>query len=341
MAGHSESTLRSQPRGARFRRLVRALWLPVFCAGALASRAVLQFDVFLGYDWIVPQASWFPVVCEIKNDGPPFVGTVEVDGGRFNQEQTRRAVIELPTGTLKRFVIPVFAAAGTFGSWDVRLLDERGKLRAEQTGLRAKRQIASYAPMVGALARTPGGMPVIRPILPQDAVLQPGSARFLPTVFPDNPVVLEGLDCLYLNSEKALDLKVGQVNALFAWLNGGGHLIVGVEQIADISATPWLRNLLPCALNDIRPVPEHPELQEWLRSATWPAGFAKQPQNQAAAYGQPRYGLRPGASPRRSGAASPIPAPPPIEQPGTPAQPGVSAAEPFRDRWWWRRGTSR
>ena len=331
MAGHSESTLRSQPRGARFRRLVRALWLPAFCAGALASRAALQFDVFLGYDWIVPQASWFPVVCEIKNDGPPFVGTVEVDGGRFNQEQTRRAVIELPTGTLKRFVIPVFAAAGTFGSWDVRLLDERGKLRAEQTGLRAKRQIASYAPMVGALARTPGGMPVIRPILPQDAVLQPGSARFLPTVFPDNPVVLEGLDCLYLNSEKALDLKVGQVNALFAWLNGGGHLIVGVEQIADISATPWLRNLLPCALNDIRPVPEHPELQEWLRSATWPAGFAKQPQNQAAAYGQPRYGLRPGASPRRSGAASPIPAPPPIEQPGTPAQPGVSVTEPFKD----------
>jgi hypothetical protein len=310
---------------------VRALWLPAFCAGALASRAALQFDVFLGYDWIVPQASWFPVVCEIKNDGPPFVGTVEVDGGRFNQEQTRRAVIELPTGTLKRFVIPVFATAGSFGTWDVRLLDERGKLRAEQTSLRAKRQIASYAPLVGALARTPGGMPVIRPILPQDAVLQPGSARFLPTVFPDNPVVLEGLDCLYLNSEKGLDLKVNQVNAMFDWLNGGGHLIVGVEQISDISATPWLRNLLPCALNDIRPVQEHPELQEWLRSATWPAGFAKQPQNQAAAYGQPRYGLRPGASPRRPGAASPIPPPPPVEQSRSQAQPSVSAAEPFKD----------
>ena len=65
--------------------------------------------MFLGYDGIVPQASWFPVVCEIKNDGPAFVGTVELDGGRCNQEQTRRAVVELPTGTLKRFVIPVFS----------------------------------------------------------------------------------------------------------------------------------------------------------------------------------------------------------------------------------------
>ena len=94
------------------------------------------------------------------------------------------------------------------------MLDERGKIRAEQTGLRAKRGISANAPLIGALARTPAGMPVIRPILPQDTVLQPGSARFLPTVFPDNPVVLQGMDCLYLNSEKALDLKVNQVNAI-------------------------------------------------------------------------------------------------------------------------------
>ena len=138
MAGHSNSRFRSQRGVAAFHRLVLALWLPVFCAGALTLRAELQFDVFLGYDGIVPQASWFPVVCEIKNDGPPFVGTVELDGGRFNQEQTRRAVVELPTGTLKRFVIPVFSTTRSFGSWDVRLLDERGKVRAEQTGLQAQ-----------------------------------------------------------------------------------------------------------------------------------------------------------------------------------------------------------
>src|ERR1035441_5557228 len=326
MAGHSNSRFRSHRRVTAFRHLILALWLPMFCGGTLTLRAVLQFDVFLGYDWIVPQASWFPVVCEIKNDGPPFVGTVELDGGRFNQEQNRRAVIELPTGTLKRFVIPVFATAGNLGSWDLRLLDERGKIRAEQTGLRAKRGISANAPLIGALARTPAGMPVIRPILPQDTVLQPGSARFLPTVFPDNPVVLQGMDCLYLNSEKALDLKVNQVNAIFDWLNGGGHLIVGVEQIADISATPWLRSVLPCSLNDIRPVQAHPELQEWLRSATWPTGFVEPPRNQAAAYGQRRYGL-----PRRPGTASQIPPPPQVEQSGPQAQPGVSAAEPFKD----------
>jgi hypothetical protein len=293
----------------------------------LTSRAALQFDVFLGYDGIVPQASWFPVVCEIKNDGPAFVGTVELDGGRFNQDQTRRAVVELPTGTLKRFVIPVFSAVRGYGNWDVRLLDERGKVRAEQRGLQARRQIAPNIPLLGALVRTPAGMPVLRPIPPQDATLQPAAARLLPALFPDNPVVLEGLNCLYLNSEKALDLRVGQINALLAWLHGGGHLIVGVEQISDITATPWLRGVLPCELNDMRTVQSHPELQQWLQSATWPAGLAARADVPVAAYGQPRFAVRTGprAFAKRSGAA------PPIVQPEPPAQALVSAADPFKD----------
>jgi hypothetical protein len=297
----------------------------MFCGGALTLRAVLQFDVFLGYDWIVPQASWFPVVCEIKNDGPPFVGTVELDGGRFNQGQTRRAVVELPTGTLKRFVLPVFSTTRGIGGWDVRLLDERGKVRAEQVGLQAKKQLAPGTPLIGAVVRTPSGTPTFRPILPQDATMQPAAARMLPSIFPDNPVVLEGLSCIYLSSEKAADLTVNQVKALFDWLNGGGHLIIGVEQISEVTATPWLRSVLPCALNDIRSVQSHAELQEWLQSATWPEGFAGQPRNQAAMYGQPNFRVRSGSPPRRMGSM------PPTVQQSAPPQLIVGAADPFKN----------
>jgi len=294
----------------------------VFGGGALTCRAAIQFDVFLGFDGIVPQACWFPVMCEVKNDGPAFRGTVELDGGRYNQDQVRRAVVELPTGTLKRFVIPVFSSSRGFGSYDVRLLDERGRVRAEQTGLQARRHIASNTPLVGALVRTPTGTPVLKPILPQEAALQPGSARLLPALFPDNPVVLEGLDCLYLDSEKALDLRVSQVDALFAWLNAGGHLIVGVEQISDINATPWLRNVLPCELNDLQAVQSHPELQQWLQGATWPASFADQTQNQGVGYA-PRP--RPGVNGRPSVVAGQA------AQVRPPPRAGVSAASPFTD----------
>src|ERR1700722_6926398 len=118
---------------------------------ALPARALLQFDVFLGYDGVVPEASWFPVVCEIKNDGPGFVGIVEVSSGPFNENQTRRLVVELPTGTLKRIDIPVFSTARYQSSWDVRLLDERGKVRAEQVNIRPRRQISAGTLLIGAL----------------------------------------------------------------------------------------------------------------------------------------------------------------------------------------------
>ncbi len=87
--------------------LAVALGLLALCGGAESARAALQFDVFLGYDGIVPEASWFPMVCEVKNDGPTFTGTVELTSD--NQSQTRRMTVELPTGTLKRLVLPVFS----------------------------------------------------------------------------------------------------------------------------------------------------------------------------------------------------------------------------------------
>src|SRR5690348_16322632 len=151
-------TRRPRPRSFFCSLLALTPWILVVSSLA-SARAALQFDVFLGYDNVVPEASWFPVVCEIKNDGPSFTGTVELAPGNYNEGLTARLPVELPTGTLKRIVIPVFSSTRG-GSWDVRLLDERGKIRAEQLALRPRRQLARGTPLIGALSRTPGGAPV-------------------------------------------------------------------------------------------------------------------------------------------------------------------------------------
>ena len=139
----------------------------------VAARAALQFDVFLGYDGVVPEASWFPAVFEVKNDGPSFTGIIEISSGRFNESQTRRLIVELPTGTLKRILIPVFSTARYQSTWDIRLLDERGKVRAEQLNVRPKKQIASTTTLLGSLPRTANGVPVIRPIVSRESEIQP------------------------------------------------------------------------------------------------------------------------------------------------------------------------
>ena len=260
------------PRPSRgTRSWLLAAWL-AFCATGIAQ--AIQFDAFLGYDGIVPESSWFPIVCEVKNDGPPFNGIIEVTTGA--QDQPRRLLVELPTGTLKRLVIPVFSATRGFSSsWDVRLVDERGRKRAEPLSVRASRTVASGVPLVGSLPRTANGKPMFRTVVRSDE--QPASARLLPQIFPDNPLVLEGMDCLYLNSERAMELSEAQVTALYGWLNAGGHLIIAVEQVAEINAKPWLKSLFPCDLKEMRQLQGHPELQAWLRSATWATGGLSRP----------------------------------------------------------------
>lgn len=281
------------------RALLCALGAAFLWGGVLGSRAALQFDVFLGYDGIVPEATWFPIVIEVSNDGPSFKGLVEVEANRGTGGETRRLEVELPTGTLKRLVIPVFSATRGYSSWDVRLFDERGKVRAEQTGLQPRKQIASDAPLLAGMARTPGGMPSIKPILQPDAEQAPATARLLPLIFPDNPLVLEGIHALYLNSEKATELGVTQVRALLAWLNAGGNLIVGVEQISEITATPWLDDLFPCELKDMQLVARHTELQDWLVHAGG-TNLVFYPNQPNPRYNQPfrkRYGAPPGMAP--------------------------------------------
>ena len=103
------------------------------------ARAALQFDVFLGYDGTVREASWFPIVCEIKNDGAPFAGVIEVTPAGYGKGNTQRLPVELPTGTLKRVVIPAFAASRYQTLWDVRLLDERTRATPPRPIARAPR----------------------------------------------------------------------------------------------------------------------------------------------------------------------------------------------------------
>jgi hypothetical protein len=250
---------------------VIALGLALGLLGAQSAPSPVQFDVFLGYDGVVPEACWFPILCEIKNDGPPFAGVVEVSGGQFNEGQSQHQAVELPTGTLKRVVIPVFSSTRYIGSWKVRLLDERGRVRSEQD-VRATKQISWDTPLMAGLPRTVGGNPVLRPIQRNQSGgqtdLQPTSARFQVAIFPDNPLVLEALDAIYLNSEKAAELRVSQVEALLSWLHAGGHLIVGVEQVSDVTANAWLRKIVPCDLKDYRTVERHTELQHWVKSAS-------------------------------------------------------------------------
>jgi len=237
---------------------------------AFSVRAALQFDVFVGYgsgggnDGIVREGSWFPVACEIFNDGQGFDAVFEFSSRQIGAGQSRRMKIELPANTRKRFVFPVFAGASRYASWDARLLDARGRLQAERLDLRSQ-DLSWESVLLGGVARSFAGLPTLPPPKtnrgPQTRV-----ARMTSEQFPDNPFALEGLRALYLNSEKAIELKVPQAAALLAWVHGGGELILGIEQAQDVTSTKWLRELLPVELTGATTNRSGGELQSWLAS---------------------------------------------------------------------------
>ena len=211
------------------------------------------------------------MACEISNDGPPFNAVVELTSGNLGNEQVRRIPLELPTNTRKRFVFPVFGAGGQYSqnNWNARLLDDRGKVQAERSTLQPK-VIPWEGFLLGAMPRTYAGVPTL-PEARTRPDLKPIVARLQPEQLPDNPIALEGLNAVYINSEKALSLKMNQIAALLAWIYEGGRLVVSVEQLRDVNATPWLQQLLPIDLTDVASLAVDEELLNWLRKDGFPS----------------------------------------------------------------------
>ncbi len=250
----------------RFPVLVCVLgWL---LAGGVGARAELQFDVFVGYgssgagDGIVREGGWFPVACEVFNDGPGFEAVFELSSRQLGGGQVRRLALELPTNTRKRFSFPMFAGA-RYTSWEARLLDAKGRVQARREELRT-RELAWETYLLGALGASPGGQPAFPRAGHNRPEQQPTVARLTLEQFPENPIALESLNAIYLNSARAPELRVPQAQALVAWVLGGGHLIVAPDQLTDLTGTPWLADLLPVEWGELTPLRAGAALHQWV-----------------------------------------------------------------------------
>ena len=96
MEAQLNSTLRPVVGGwlATLRRLLLGAVLLL----AVHVRAEIQFDVTVGIEGYIPESSWFPVVCEVNNDGPAFQGVIEVVNANFGQNLSRQVQVELQIG---------------------------------------------------------------------------------------------------------------------------------------------------------------------------------------------------------------------------------------------------
>jgi len=248
-------------------------------AAAIPNRAdIPQFDVFAGYGGTTIEANWFPVVCEVRNEGPTFNAVFEFSEGNQGSDFVRRLAIELPTGTLKRFSFPMYSAGRYMVRYHAVLRDQEGRIIAEQNGIQANRHVKWDSKLLGAIPASAAGMPLYPEVGGNRNPMSAASAevsRIQTEMMPDNPLALSGMGSLYLNSQHAVDLEEKQVEALLSWLHAGGHLIIGVDAVVDVTGVPWLRGLVPGSLGSLQTVEVGDSLDEWLKD------FADRPESRA------------------------------------------------------------
>jgi len=231
------------------------------CLSHAESNSTIRFDAIIGYSSVSPLNAWFPITCELQNSGPTITGIIEISSDQLTQGQNRRIKVELPSNTIKRITIPVFSTS-RFNNWNVKLLSENGKTIAEPNYI-GNRRIPGN-PELGVLSRTASGVPSFPEIKSRNNEQQPLAVRLQTELFPDNPIVLDGIKAIYLSSERAAGLSVAQVNALLAWMEHGGNLVVGVESPQDLTSSEWLNKILPCDLDKTVSLNSHAEFQQYI-----------------------------------------------------------------------------
>jgi hypothetical protein len=250
-------------------RLRPALWLAAALLTGGPARAEIQFDLFAGHDGVVRSGGWYPVGIEVFNDGPSFEAVIELAPGAGGGVAQQLA-IDLPTNTRKRLVVPSFSSSGGLVTFEARLRQKATGKVVKEANRAQLTHVAWEAFLLGAAPGSFGGMPAFPEIKKSNRpeftprVVRLGQGADL-DFFPDNPIALESLNAIYLNSGRALALKEPQVEALVTWLHAGGHLIVAVDQPADVNATEWLRELLPARVQGVSARPLAGEFDRWLR----------------------------------------------------------------------------
>lgn len=243
----------------------RLVWVVLFLLQLTPMRshaAGLQFDVFPGYGDVLRQHHWCPFTFELHHEGPGFSGFIRLrdPGSNFSQS----IPIELPTNTRKRVVMPVYYQGGNIYNWVAELVTTSGDVVEERSQFSGQQEVTPSGFVLGSVSRNISGQPDL-PKEPDRSPFLPLVGRIMTEHFPDQPLALEGLNAIYLHAAAAGKMEIPQARALNAWLAQGGHLIVAIDEPAEITAVPWLGSLIPFVPTGVASITWDGTLEKWIR----------------------------------------------------------------------------
>jgi hypothetical protein len=211
---------------------------------AAQDQPPLTVDVRVGYDGVYRIGDWFQVIVDVANSGPDIDGVIEWNFPGQLDEQVFHYQVELPQGARKRVAMNVFAT-GFARNGQVRLLDGDTVLSVQDVSLNSVDEgvflivVASSDP---ALLNSLESLQI-------DGFTSGTRVRHMPAdELPEHIASMRGVNAIFLHDIDSAQLSPAQREALAAWVELGGQLVVS-GGVGGASATAGLADLLPAQLS--------------------------------------------------------------------------------------------
>ncbi len=235
-------------------------WAPAGAAGPSTNNqepdSGLALSARAGLDGAYREDAWLPVTVQAANEGPDVEGFLQVAVSRGGGDETLyRAPISLPTRSDKRttFYVPLAGAASRL---TIELRDERGRLLAEVESNRLQR-LPAGEPLYGVVGNDPGVWTSVEQAAPRG--VRATVAHLALEELPDLAAGLHALDVLILSNVDSARLPAAQIQAIRAWLDMGGQLVLAGGS-AWRETTAAFEQLLPVTIDGVASVPDLPQL---------------------------------------------------------------------------------
>ncbi|PMP79601.1 MAG: hypothetical protein C0183_14435, partial [Roseiflexus castenholzii] len=192
-----------------------------------------------GYGGAYRLGEWFPVIVEVANDGRDLRGMLEWSFPGSPGQPVFRHGIDLPRGSRKRVTLDVFAQ-GFARNGQVRLIENGNVVLEQIIGIDAVEIDRFLVLVVGsdptlltslsAMSVSGTSGTVVRHVSPDD--------------LPSQPLVLRGVNAIFIHDVDTAALSMDQRAALRDWVHLGGQLVVG-GGINGERAAAGLADMLP------------------------------------------------------------------------------------------------
>ena len=248
------------------RKLAALLFLLAFltCAGIRSAHAAapswqssdITLTVTAGFDGQYKRGNWVPVYITIANSGNALDGTLRIVTGNATLETDIRydSPVSLPTQSNKRLVTYIYLP-DLIDAVTVTLLD--GQQEVAQANSNRLQSLEQDMLLYGVVSPLPDELGFLETVT--GARTQAAVAVLKLEDLPEAPAAWAALDVLVLNDVDTGSVTPAQQEALQAWLDTGGQLVVtggpGWRQTAAA-----VMDLLPVTPTDARSEADLPAL---------------------------------------------------------------------------------